>query len=257
MSNSLDHIVKHVAATPVLLVATDFDGTLAPLVEHHDRATASPTAMAALARLGMLPRTHVAVVSGRGLADLRVQLGWPRQWELSGSHGAELSGEADLPVPAEGRGQLDKVTERLASVARVHKGCFVEHKPRGVAFHYRGVADEIARVAVDAITDLATQFPALSMRCGSMVIEFLVDRFTKADGLHRLRDRAGATAVIFIGDDLTDEDAFASLQLGDAGVKVGQGDTQAQFRVESVGDVERLLERLADEREAWLARSGN
>ena len=257
MINSLDHIVKHVAATPVLLVATDFDGTLAPLVEHHDLAAASPTAMAALSRLGMLPRTHVAVVSGRGLADLQARLGWPGKWELSGSHGAELSGEADLTLPAEARGQLAKVAERLASVAHLYKGCFVEHKPRGVAFHYRGVADENARAAVDAITDLASQFPALSMRCGSMVIEFLVDRFTKADGLHRLRDRAGATAVIFIGDDLTDEDAFASLQLGDAGVKVGQGDTHAQFRVESVGDVERLLEHLADEREAWLARSGD
>lgn len=90
------------------------------------------------------------------------------------------------------------------------------------------------------------------MRFGSMVIEFLADTITKADGLRRLRHRTGASAVIFVGDDLTDEHAFLSLTPSDAAVKVGPGDTRAQYRVGSVDDVARLLILLADEREAWV-----
>lgn len=252
MTTSLTDIAKRVASTPVLLVASDYDGTLAPLVEHYDRAAPIAAAVAALTRLSLVPHTHVAVISGRGLADLQSRLGTQPRWELSGSHGAEIAGEADRPMPAESRRQLGELGALLTSIAAEHPGCFVEPKPRGVAFHYRGVSDERAGAAVDAVTALAGQFPALTMRFSSMVIEFLADTITKADGLRRLRHRAGASAVIFIGDDLTDEHAFLSLTPSDAAVKVGAGDTRAPYRVGSVDDVARLLTLLADEREAWV-----
>jgi trehalose 6-phosphate phosphatase len=252
MTHTLADIVKRVASAPVLLVATDFDGTLAPLVEHHDLAAPNATAVAALARLSLFPHTHVAVVSGRGLADLHRRLGVPPQWQLSGSHGAEIDGEADRLISAESRSQLGELARLLIPIADRHPGCLVESKPRGVAFHYRGVSEEYAGSAVDAVTTLAGQFPALNMRFGSMVIEFVVDKVTKADGLRHLRHRTGASAVMFIGDDLTDEHAFQSLVPTDAAVKVGLGETTAPFRVGSVDDVARLLVLLADEREGWV-----
>ncbi len=252
MTNPLIDIVTRVASTPVLLVATDFDGTLAPIVEHPDRAVPNADALAALTRLGLVPHTHVAVVSGRGLPDLRTRLGERPRWELSGSHGAETTGEADRPMRADAGEQLRDLAVLLAGVVARTPGCTVEVKPRGVAFHYRGIRDTHAGPAVDAVTTLAGRFPALEMRLGSMVVEFLADKVTKADGLRQLRHRTGASAVIFIGDDLTDEHAFRSLALTDAGVKVGPGDTTAQFRLGSVDDVARLVLLLAEEREAWV-----
>ncbi|MBL9030543.1 MAG: trehalose-phosphatase [Phycisphaerae bacterium] len=256
MTHPHSDIVRHVASTPILLVASDFDGTLAPLIAPHDRAAPDRAAMVALTRLSRIPHTHVGIVSGRGLADLRARLGAPARWELSGSHGAEVAGEADRPMPGEARAQLRELAAVLGSIAAKAPGCMVEAKPRGVAFHYREVADEHAGSVVGEVTALAARFPALVMRFGSMVVEFLADRITKADGLRTLRHRTGATATIFIGDDLTDEHAFASLSPSDAGVKVGQGDSRAQFRVGGVEDVARLLALLAEEREAWaLGRS--
>lgn len=252
MTHAFSDIVTRVVSTPVLLVATDYDGTLAPLVEHHERATADAAALAALLRLGRLPHTHVAVVSGRGLADLRARLGAPAAWALAGSHGAEVAGDPDRPLPPEQRTLLTELTAVLSCIAARHEGCRVEPKPRGVAFHYRGVADADAATALDAATTIKERFPSLTMRLGSMVVEYTIDTTTKADGLRRLRHRTGATAVIFIGDDLTDEHAFASLTPHDAAVRVGPGDTRAQYRVPSVDDVARLLTLLADEREAWL-----
>jgi len=85
-----------------------------------------------------------------------------------------------------------------------------------------------------------------------MVIEFLADMVTKGDGIRRIRHRVGASAVVFIGDDLTDEHGFLALGSGDAGVKIGPGDTRAQFRLGGIDQVARLLALLADDREAWV-----
>jgi trehalose 6-phosphate phosphatase len=150
------------------------------------------------------------------------------------------------------RAQLDELAATLHTIASEHPGCSVEVKPRGVAFHYRAASDGHARAAVERATALAGRCPQVVMRVGSMVIEFVADRLTKADGLRQLRTRTGAAAVVFIGDDLTDEHAFESLQPTDASVKVGPGDSRAQYRVDGIEAVEHLLTLLADEREAWV-----
>ncbi len=254
MTQPLADIVRHVATTPVLLVASDFDGTLAPLVELPDTAAAHPEALAALARLSLIPHTHVAIVSGRGLDDLRARLGPQPAWELSGSHGAEIAGIPAAPLPPTCREQLCAVAARLNQIASRCPGCMVELKPRGVAFHYRAAPD--ASAALEAVRTLAEQFPDLTVRRGSMVIEFMAEATTKGRALERLRHRVGASAVMFIGDDLTDEHGFLSLGTADTAVKVGAGDTGAAHRIRGTPDVARLLAALADEREAW-ARAGS
>lgn len=256
MTHSMNDIVSHVVSTPVLLVASDFDGTLADLTNRPDLAVPNPVAMAALERLCRTPHTHVAVVSGRCLDDLRARLGVKSGFEFSGSHGAEVQGDRERPLSADARTQLLDLSARFLSIASKHAGCFVERKPRGVAFHYRGVADEQAGSAIHAVTALAGQYPALTMRLGSMVVEFLADTITKGDGLRRLQYRTGASAVIFIGDDLTDEHAFQALGSHDAAVKVGSGDTRATFRLNGIKDVSNLVVLLADKREEW-ARDRN
>jgi trehalose 6-phosphate synthase/phosphatase len=82
------------------------------------------------------------------------------------------------------------------------------------------------------------------------VLEFSVRASDKGEALTRLRQHVGASAVIYIGDDVTDEDAFATLETDDLGVKVGQGKSLAAYRVRSPEDVAELLELLAEAREA-------
>ena len=89
----------------------------------------------------------------------------------------------------------------------------------------------------------ADGFPKTAGKC---VVEFSATQATKGTWLEKLRQRVGATAVVFVGDDTTDEDGFAMLnQPPDLGVKVGEGATQAALRVPDIAAVTEFLEELA------------
>jgi trehalose 6-phosphate synthase/phosphatase len=90
----------------------------------------------------------------------------------------------------------------------------------------------------------------ITVRTGKAVLEFAVRSSDKGESLTRLRQHVGATAAIYVGDDVTDEDAFAALDVDDVGIKVGQGKSVASYRVRSTEDVAEVLERLADARDA-------
>ena len=87
---------------------------------------------------------------------------------------------------------------------------------------------------------------------GKRAVELLVVATDKGRALDRLRHATGATATLFIGDDTTDENAFATLTGPDVGVKVGKGRTIAGYRVHGPADVALLLARLAEERQRWV-----
>ena len=96
------HRLQRIARAPVLLVVSDYDGTVAPIVT--DPAAARPLreAVVALRNLAALPQTHVAVVSGRALRDLAAISGLPPEVHLVGSHGSEFDLDflTSLPAPA-------------------------------------------------------------------------------------------------------------------------------------------------------------
>jgi Trehalose-6-phosphatase len=85
---------------------------------------------------------------------------------------------------------------------------------------------------------------------GKAVLDLAVLQVNKGLALDTLRDQAEADAVLFAGDDVTDETAFARLRPGDVGVKVGDGDSLAEHRVPGPPEVGALLQRLL------AARSG-
>lgn len=227
-----------------LLVATDFDGVLAPLVD--DPATSTPVAgvVATLARLARRPRLHVALVSGRSVADLRLLSGLTHPVVFVGSHGAEWSdGEVD-GMTGERRDRLAELTATLQRIAAAYEGVRVEIKPASAALHVRTaprdrVADVLAAVAAGPAS-----WPDVHVSRGKDVVEIMVVATGKGVALDRLRERLGADAVFFAGDDVTDEDAFRRLQPADVGVKVGPGETAARWRVEDPTDVAALLQYL-------------
>lgn len=241
------------ATTPRLLIATDFDGTLAPIVARPDQARAPAAVVGSIRRGALLGQTHMAIVSGRSLDDLAARLGPLECVWLVGGHGAEVRGPGTSVAPADSTLILEAVAEPLRREAPEEHGFVHERKPTGIAVHFRRVAPEIARRAVPRIIDSIALPAGLRIRQGKMVIELMAVDTDKGRALQRLRHITGATAVVYLGDDATDEDAFRSLGPGDVAVKVGEPPTDAHFCVPTVDEAQRLVAELVEARAAWLA----
>lgn len=242
--SALERELERIAAASTLLVASDFDGTLSPIV--NDPAIAAPLepAVHALVALADLPGTHVAVVSGRGLDDLRSRARVPGHVHLIGGHGAEVASLPGLTLPPARAALRERLLSELARIAESAAGFVVEPKPASVAFHYRNAAPEAANRAVDRIRRLAARAEGVSVMEGKKVIELAVAEGDKGTALRRLARSLGADAVFYVGDDVTDEDAFAILGPDDLGIKVGEGPTAATVSIEDPAAVAAVLERL-------------
>lgn len=255
LSPELLDAVRRIAGTEHLLVAMDFDGTMAPLVDHAADARSLPRSAAAFAALTELPRTTTALISGRALDSLRAVAFPPEKTLLIGSHGAEVwmgPGSAKLELDDERRQLLADVRRELEGIVEVAPGTLLEDKPAGVVLHTRLAADDVAADAVAAARAVLQDRPGVYLKSGNRVLETSVVHASKGEGVSFLRQATGATATIFAGDDTTDEDALARLLPGDLGVKVGLDFTQAQFRVEAPVYVAELLEALLRERKRAL-----
>jgi trehalose 6-phosphate phosphatase len=232
------------AATAHLLVASDFDGTLAPIVDHPADARPLPRAAEALVALAGLPSTSVALVSGRALDTLRELSSMAPPVHLVGSHGAEFNTGFTHPIDVE---LLERITAELTAIAAERPGVTVESKPASVALHVRNASAADGSEALDAARAAALGWDA-ELTEGKAVLEFAVISTDKGEAIDIVRDGDAATAVVFFGDDVTDEKAFRRLRAGDVGVKVGPGETLAGYRVESPEDVATALAYLLERR---------
>jgi trehalose 6-phosphate phosphatase len=228
------------AAAPELVVALDFDGTLAPIVAVPADARALPAALDAIHGLAALPGTTVVLVSGRALADLAAVSGLGPPVRLIGSHGLEPD---DDPVPLDDAQpeRLDRLNAEVDALVDGAPGVRTERKPAGVAVHVRGAAPDVGTRVLDALREGPAAAPGIVTTPGKAVLDLAVTDVNKGIALDRMR---GAAAVFFAGDDVTDETAFALLRPGDIGVKVGDGDTAATHRVADPTALAELLEEL-------------
>ena len=251
-AEEVDARLRELARVPVLLVACDYDGTLAPIIDNPDEARPLRESVAALRQLAAMPDTHVAVISGRALRDLAALSRLPEEIHLVGSHGTEFDvGFADDLSP-EQRDLRDRVLGELNDIARRDHGFIVEPKPAGVAFHYRKAEPDIAAIAVEDVLGGPGSRDGVHVKTGKMVVELSVLDLNKGDALDRLRTDVSAEAVIFAGDDVTDEDAFARLTGPDLGLKVGPEPTLARGRLHDPQSVAQMLALVAERRRAWL-----
>ncbi|MBL0921993.1 MAG: trehalose-phosphatase [Phycisphaerales bacterium] len=253
--HELESKLDELARLPCLLVATDYDGTLAPIVDDPAHAAPQREALVAVASLASLPQTHVAIISGRALSDLAALTGAPAGVHLVGSHGGEFDPDFIGALSPDQIALRERVREALAGIAQSAPGAFIETKPAGVALHYRNAPDSAAKKALDAVFNGPASFDGVHTRRGKMVVELAVIETNKGLALDRIRRRVGATGALFLGDDLTDEDAFATLAGPDVGVKIGEGDTRAAFRIDDPHEVARLLAGLAERRARWAEGS--
>lgn len=242
-------VLDGLARAPRLLVCCDFDGTLSHLVEHPGDARPVPGAAAVLGDLGGLPGTYAALVSGRSLDDLAALAGMPEHVHLVGSHGTEFA-----------RGQIESLDEgRRALLADVAAACDAivasapgvqaERKPASVAVHVRRASRPDAARVLAAVRSGPATIPGVHVTEGKEVIELAVVQAGKGHAVTTLRERWSVDAVLFVGDDVTDERAFEALDPArDVGVKVGDGETLAGWRVADPDAVVALLADLLQRR---------
>lgn len=235
-----------------VLVALDFDGTLAPLQDDPSASRILPEGVDVLARLAGTDGVALALVSGRSMNDLHELAQVPSGTFLIGSHGAERARVTTWGLDRDVVQLSDEQADRLASlgaeaarIARGRDGVWVETKPTAVVVHTRLAEDAVARPAEQEAIALGERLGSGVLH-GKDVVEISVLTASKGEALTALRDELGAPVVLYAGDDVTDEHAFTALRPDDVTVKVGTGETAARFRVDGPEEMVAALAALAD-----------
>jgi trehalose 6-phosphate phosphatase len=225
----------------------DFDGVIAELAATPDAVTVAPDMLARLQSLRSALAGAVAVVSGRDIATLDAFLA-PVRLAVAGDHGnARRRADGRLLVlnkPAEAAATVvfSEISTEFANDPRI----IVERKPSAVAVHFRLAPDREA-ACILAVGTAIQAFPELTLISGKMVVEARAEGANKGEALRGFMGEApfAGRTPIFIGDDVTDEDGFAAAQaIGGAGIKVGEGDTVARFRIAATRDVPAILDTI-------------
>ena len=127
----------------------------------------------------------------------------------------------------------------------------IEIKPASVALHVRNADPTDGGEALKKAHSAAQSWDA-EITEGKAVLEFAVIQTDKGQALDILRHQEGASAAVFVGDDVTDEKAFRRLHGPDIGIKVGPGETLAAYRIDSPEEVAAALTFLLEARRTWL-----
>jgi trehalose 6-phosphate phosphatase len=241
LPQDLDAALHALAGRRPLLVSSDYDGVLARLRDDPSDALPEKGVAEELARLAAVDGVTVALVSGRGVADLQRTSGFAGPYRWVGSHGAEFDGALTGELAA----RRDSLAAQLEPMVSRVAGARLEVKPASVAVHVRQVVDRAAAAALLAEAGSIAD-SSLTLKPGKDVLELAVTDADKGSALLRLAAELDASAVLYLGDDLTDEDAFRALGAGDVTIKVGAGDTVARHRVADTLGAVAVLRRLAD-----------
>lgn len=232
------------------LVVLDFDGTLAPIANEPDAAALPTATREVLVRLQRL--VPLAVISGRGLSDVRHKVGLEGV-VYAGSHGFEIAGpgldflhavaESVAPVLATVHDELQTELDPIAGVR-------FEAKRVSLAVHDRQVADPAERDRIASACARAGERHGLRVKTGKRIYELgpSVD-WHKGRALELVMERCAPGRVpLYVGDDTTDEDAFAAIAGTGVGVVVVANEerrTAARYRLGDPEQVRAFLGRLA------------
>ncbi len=224
-------------ASSQVLLAFEFDGTLAPIVSNPAQATIRA---ATRSRLRSLARHYPCVViSGRSRADARRRLAGLGIAEVIGNHGAAAGRAAGL------RARVSLWRRLLRNALGPHRGVGIEDKQFSLAVHYRGTRDQgSVRVTV---LDVVSALPgARTIERGRCIHVVAPDAPRKAPALEEARARLGCDTVIYVGGDDPLEEVFALDQPGELlAVRMGQDrSSRARFYLRSQSHIDQLLRQL-------------
>ena len=241
-----------------LVLLLDFDGTLAPIAPTPDEASLPGDARRVLEELSNRPACTVAIVSGRALQDVRAKVGIDGITYV-GNHGLEIVRPGENPQPldlARHKMLLERIREDLVRSLEAFPGALIEDKGYSLAVHFRGTSDRdrpFVKAAVHEAVRAHGGEDEIELGAGSMVLELRPPLgCDKGKIVHRMLEweeqRFGAANLlaIYLGDDVTDEDAFKAIRERGWTVLVGTPRiSYAEYYLDGPRDVYTLLTKFA------------
>lgn len=238
-----------------LILLSDFDGTLAPIVDRPQAARLPPRIRQLLTRLARHPRARVGIVSGRSLGTLRRFVGVPNA-AYAGCHGLEIAWDTFRfrhPQAVRLLPLLERATRRLRRKTSCYRGVLVKPNGLTVSLHYRLADPRVVPALRGVVREILGSAPSLELLAGKKALE-LRPRVTwgKGKAARLLRDLLARSLrarplTLYLGDDETDEEAFRALAGRAICVAVGRRRTRAAHRLRSPAAVHAVL--------GWLAKT--
>ena len=225
----------------------DFDGTLVEISSTPNAVVIEDRLRTLLSRLHERLDGRVAILTGRAAANVAEMIA-PASITIGGSHGLEMlrQGSSDQP---ERPHMLDAVLADIQALETEFPGVLVEDKPFGIAVHFRQAPH--AEAACLRVIEAAAARTGMLIQPGKMVFELKPGGGDKGTALRKLMSEPAfaGTRPLFLGDDLTDEPAFAAArELGGAGILVGDfRETAANYRLGSVGEALDWLDHATEQ----------
>jgi len=235
-------------------VICDYDGTLTPIVSRPELAILSIEMLEILERLASC--CVVGIISGRDLSDVRAMVPTDRVW-LAGSHGFDIAGpggvQYELPEARAHSRALTGAADALDGLVAAVPGAWVERKRFAIAVHFRQVDDELVPEVEAAVDRVLAGTAGLRKTGGKRILELRPDvDWDKGRALWWLLERCGTgekrRRPLYLGDDVTDEDAFVALVGRGIGIVVERSDrpTDATFRLTDPDEVRTFLADLTE-----------
>jgi len=227
----------------------DYDGTLSPIANTPSKAVISDKTKSLLSKLSKLPYCKVAIISGRMLNDISKRVGL-KNIIYVGNHGFEIKGPGikfKSLISHKYRKILKIIKAKLKKDLAPFKGVFIEDKGYCLTVHYR-LADKNVISAATSKFYFATFMEEfrdnIHVRPGKMALEIRPPMlWNKGIAVLWLLDREAKAFPVYVGDDLTDEDAFQALRNRGVTIFVGKPKTtKARFYLKDTGEVEKFLE---------------
>jgi len=241
------------AGSGELLFCTDFDGTLVNFTGVPSETELPEKTGDRLKRLVTLENLHLAVISGRGFEELE-ELVPLENITLAGNHGLKIrfqDGRIRKPETGEEiKETIQKINSEVQEAFGKLNGVIIENKGFGLALHYRQYDGDTGRIKEEFYEIWNRHaIPLLEVIQGAKLVEIRPKEWNKGDAVELLRRGLNNPLTIYVGDDTTDEDAFAVLTEVENGfpILVAEGenpDTGARFRLENPDAVNDFLSAL-------------
>ena len=255
--------IKKTIGNRFIYLFLDYDGTLSPLSQVPGKAIMSERVKEVLSKLSNMSNCKIAIVSGRAVNDISKRVGL-KKIVYVGNHGFEIRGPKinfKSPISRRFRNILEEIISKLKKNLLSFKGVLIEDKGFSITVHYR-LADkkDIAAIESEFYASLFLyEFRNnVQIKAGKMALEVrppipwnkgLVVLWLLGRRLFAMRDKKENVIPIYVGDDITDEDAFESLI--DKGITIFVGspkNTKARFYLKDTGEVTKFLELILNNR---------
>lgn len=249
--------IKNELSNKKIFLFLDFDGTLTPIEKSPERAVLSKPMKALLARLSKKKSINISIISGRALKDVKAKVGL-NNIVYVGNHGFEIEGpkiKYRVPTSIKYRKALKEIKANLGRNLSTIEGVILEDKGFSLSVHFRLVRKTlVAKVKTIVLKTVMAyaQKNTIAIRPGKMVLEIMPpfewDKGKVALWLlarQKFLMKNKPIIPVYIGDDITDEDAFSALKNKGITIRVGKSaGSGAEFYLKNTGEVFQFLQKI-------------